>query len=196
MDDLDAVRSINDCCCEKNKQPYLLFCSNYITKAKGIVTAVKAFGLSGLTKEGIRLKVVGNCWDGLVNTMRLLAEEYECEDSVDFIPFQSDVKVLFANAKAFIQPSANEGLGRTTVEAMFFGCPVIACASGGSLEVVKDCENGYLFNTEEECAQLMRKICYDNQEQIVLRALDFAKAYFSVEGYGDRIMEVYNSVLK
>jgi glycosyltransferase involved in cell wall biosynthesis len=61
---------------------------------------------------------------------------------------------------------------------------------------VKDGETGYLFNTVEECADLMRKVCTTDQDDIILSAQEFAKQNLSIEKYGSRIMEVYNSVLE
>jgi hypothetical protein len=63
------------------------------------------------------------------------------------------------------------------------------------MDLVKDGETGYLFNTVEECAELMRKVCTTNQEDIVFRAQEFAKQNLSIEKFGSKIMEVYNSVL-
>ena len=197
----DAVRSINDCCYEKMKQPYLLFCSHWINKAKGAGKVVAAYGMSGLfnstdTHSVIRLKLVGSCEDEYKNELLTLAESYGCKEYVDFIPEQKDVKPFFAKAMAFINPSVNEGMGRTTAEAMFFGCPVIAHASGGTLDLIKDGKTGYLFNTVEECAELMKAVCATDQEEVILRAQEFVKQNFSVENYGKKVMEVYNSVLK
>ena len=95
-----------------------------------------------------------------------------------------------------INPSMNEGLGRTTAEAMFYRCLVIALASDGTLDLVKHGETGYLFNTVEECAELMKNVCTSNQEDVILRAQEFVKQNLSIENYGAKIMEVYNAVLK
>ena len=105
------------------------------------------------------------------------------------------MKAFFAQAKAYINPSVNEGMGRTTAEAMFYGCPVIAHASGGTLDLVRDGETGYLFNTVEECAELMRKVCIADQEEMILRAQEFARENLSIDNYGKKLLEVYNSVL-
>ena len=199
---LDAVRKKTECCYIKEKQPYLLFCSTWISEAKGASKVVSAFGKSGLfavssyTKLPIRLKMVGNCNEDYKKKILTLAESHCCAEYIDFVPVQEDVKPYFADAMAFIQPSLNEGLGRTTAEAMFYGCPVIAYASGGTLDLVKDGETGYLFNTVEECAELMRKVCTTDQEEVILRAQEFVKQNLSVENYGEKVMEVYNSVLK
>lgn len=197
----DAVRSVNDCCYEKEKQPYVLFCSHWVSEAKGASRIIAAYGKSGLfnqtnTQPVIRLKIVGDCEDNYKKKLLALAEFYNCTEFVDFIPVQKDIKPFFAKALAFVNPSINEGLGRTTAEAMFFGCPVIAHASGGTLDLVRNGENGYLFNTVEECAELMRNVCTTDQGEIILRAQKFAAENLSIERYGQKIIEVYNSVLK
>ena len=191
----DAVRSVHDCCYEKDKKPYILFCSNVLYDAKGVFDAIRAYAISGLGECGIRLKMIGNVSDDYAKQIKKYIAEYNCTDSVDLIPAQKDVKPYFAYAMAFINPSVNEGMGRTTAEAMFFGCPVIAHASGGTLDLVKHRETGYLFNTVEECAELMNQVCSMDQEEVILRAQDFARQNLSIEKYGSKIMEVYKTVL-
>ena len=141
------------------------------------------------------MKIVGNCSDNYKKELIALAGDYGCSKFIDFIPAQKDVKPYFANAMAYVNPSVDEGMGRTTAEAMFYGCPVIAHASGGTLDLIKDGETGYLFNTVDEMAELMKKVCTSDQEEVILRAQEFAKNNLSVEDYGEKIMEVYKTVL-
>ncbi len=55
----------------------------------------------------------------------------------------------FASADAFIFPSRTETLGLVLLEAMAAGCPVVAAASGGILDIVSDEINGYLFDPKD-----------------------------------------------
>lgn len=52
---------------------------------------------------------------------------------------------FYRNAKAFLNASVDEEFGIAPVEAMGHGVPVIAYASGGLRETVKDTKNGFLF---------------------------------------------------
>ena len=192
----DAVAKASDCCYYSDKKQYILFCSYHITRAKGAIVTVNAFGKSGLFKEGIRLVYMGNCKDEIRSEILSIAKNYECEDAVDFIPCQDDVKPYFSYAKAFVMASTNEGLGRVTAESMFYGCPVIAMDSGGTKDLITDRSTGYLFHSEEECAVLLREVCHTPQETLILQAQRFAVDSMSVEVYGPRILEVYDTVLK
>ena len=192
----NAIRKKSDACYIQEKEKYLLLSSYNLTDSKGARLAIKAFGLSGMSKVGYRLKLMGNCSDEYKEVLSKTASEYKVLDSVDFVACQKDVKPYFAKATAYIMASECEALGRVTAEAMFYGCPVIAHATGGTLDLVKDGETGYLFNTIEECALLIRKVCTDNQKPMIFRAQEFAINNLSQEVYGPKIMEVYRKVLK
>lgn len=192
----DAVAKASDICFNPDKEPYILFCSYHVTEAKGALITVNSFGKSGLQKEGIRLRYVGNCKDDIRSEILAAANKYDCADMVDFVPCQDDVKPFFSRAKAFIMASKNEGLGRVTAEAMFYGCPVIAMDSGGTKDLIMDKETGYLFHSEDECAALLQQVCHTSQESLILTAQRFAVESMSTEVYGPRIMEVYDSVMK
>lgn len=191
----DAARSRNETCYIETKEKYLLLSSYYLSDAKGARFAIQAFGTSGISKDGFRLKLMGNCREGYRTILEQTAREYDIFDFVDFVECQKDVKPYFAKATAYIMASECEALGRVTAEAMFYGCPVIAHATGGTLDLVQDGETGYLFKTVEECAQLIRNVCTESQESMIHRAQEFAVNNLSEEVYGPKIIEVYNQVL-
>ena len=191
----DAARSRNETCYIETKEKYLLLSSYYLSDAKGAKFAIQAFGTSGISKDGFRLKLMGHCREGYRTILEQTAREYDIFDIVDFVECQKDVKPYFAKATAYIMASECEALGRVTAEAMFYGCPVIAHATGGTLDLVQDGETGYLFKTVEECAQLIRNVCTESQESMIHRAQEFAVNNLSEEVYGPKIIEVYNQVL-
>ena len=192
---LNPIRKTEDICCNYHKEPYFLFCSYNLTEKKGARRAIQAFGLSKLFNEGMRLKLIGNCEPSYYESLVETAREYNCIDSIDFIPRQDDVKPFFSKATAFIMASEHEGMGRVTAEALFFGCPVIAKASGGSLDLIRDGVTGYLFETLEECASKMRQAYSSDTSFLISNGLSFAKENLTQEVYGPKILDIYHSVI-
>lgn len=191
----DAVRSIQETVLDVKKEKRIVFVSYYVTEAKGARLAVKAFGESRLQKEGFILQIIGNCSSEYQASLTETAKEYDCINDVVFFPLQLEVKPFLANAAALIMASRYEGMGRVTVEAMFYGCPVVAHASGGSLDLIVDGKTGLLFKSVQECAACLRKVCFDVPVAMIKSAQCFAKEELSEECYGSKIMEVYRAVL-
>lgn len=77
----------------------------------------------------------------------------------------------FASADAFIFPSRTETLGLVLLEAMAGGCPVVAAASGGILDIVTDGENGCLFDptVERGVVQATQRLMAAQGERDILR---------------------------
>ena len=192
----NAVRSINDTCYIASKERYILFASYYLTKEKGVLWAIRAFELSGLAADGYRLCLMGNIIDSVKDELMQTIRHCTCASAIELVPCQLDVKPYFAKASAYIMASEYEGLGRVTAEAMFYGCPVIARATGGTLDIVKDKETGYLFTTIEECALWIRYVCTTDQSEIIHKAQTYACENLSQEVYGNQIMQVYQKVLQ
>ncbi len=111
-----------------------------IARAKHIDVLVKA-----AVKHNFQLKVVGFGRD----------KEYLqsiANDNVEFVGEITDEQrdKLIAGAKAFLFASVDEEFGIAPVEAMGYGVPVIAYASGGLKETVKPGVNGYLYEELHE----------------------------------------------
>jgi len=192
----DAVRPQNDVVYVPHKDKYFLFACYFLSIAKGAPLTVRAFGMSGLHKKGYRLKMIGHSDSTIIDSLISIAQDYGCADYIDFVPFQKDVKPYFEHATAFIQASVYEGMGRTTAEAMFFGCPVLATSySGGTLDLVKDGKTGYLFDTVDKCAELMNNVAQYDQTSIVYNAQQFAIENLTPAVYGPKIKAVYEYVL-
>ena len=192
----DAVRSKNDTVFIPVKDKYLLFCSYHLTEEKGTRVAIIAFAKSGVWKNGFRLKLVGSCDINYRQSLYEMSIKYHVDNYVDFVPNQIDVKPWFSKATAFLMCSDFEGLGRVTAEAMFYGCPVIAHATGGTVDLVKNGETGWLYNSIEECALLITEVCKGKQEDIIHKAQDFVVNNLSEEGYSPKILNVYKTILK
>lgn len=191
----DAVRSRNDILYRKDKQKYFFFCAAQLSETKGASFAIEAFGLSHLAQKGYKLIMAGNLTNDYRLKLNTLIDEYNLKGSVSFVGYCEDIKQYMSLSTAFLMCSENEGLGRVTVEAMFYGCPVIARNTGGSLELIKDGENGYLFSDIDSCVDAMKKIVSNQDAELIKNAQYFAVNNFSEEEYGNKIMNIYLGII-
>jgi glycosyltransferase involved in cell wall biosynthesis len=121
--------------------------SSRLAKAKHIDVLIKASN-----KHGFKLKIIGSGRD----------EEYLrsiSSPNVEFLGGVTDEELrnTLAGAKGYLFASVSDEFGIAPVEAMGYGVPVIAFASGGLKETVKDGKNGYLY-TELNEGSLIEKI--------------------------------------
>lgn len=193
----DAVKHRNDTCYDIDKEKYILFCSKGVSKFKGIDYLVDAFGQSKLPKQGYKLFIIGYCDNKLKEELLSMAKKYDAEKNLHFhgVVYDSELKRIYSKATAFVQCSKIEGLGRVVIEAMFYGCPVIARNNGGSAEIITHNETGYLFNTKKELIAEMESIAKVQPNSITKKAQEFAIKSFAIEDYGDKLLNIYNKVL-
>lgn len=97
---------------------------------------------------------------------------------VHFLGHRDDVEVWFAAADIIVMPSKRESFGRTTVEAMAAGKPLVAARVGGLVEAVIDGETGILVppNDPQALAAALRRILGDNE--LLRRCGEAARARF------------------
>ena len=97
-------------------------------KSKGVDIAIKA-----LAGKNHKLVVIGR---GSHNEYTELAENLGV--NVDFKGFINQKEVVFSeldDVDIYLQPSFQEGLSRSTLEAMSRGCPVLTSSAGGFAEI-------------------------------------------------------------
>lgn len=118
-----------------------LFNSNNIelTIAGPFKKEYRDFLVDGVDKLGIQDKT---CFVGSINSLK---------DKIDIIN-EHDILVL---------PSKREGMPQTLLEAMALGKIVISSRNQGALEIIKQGQNGFLFNIGDP-EDLYKQLCYIN----------------------------------
>ena len=126
---------------EKNEREDFFLIASTLTPYKNIELAVRVFNANGR-----RLVVAGGGAD-----MRRLKEL--SKPNIEFLGFVDRSKLvdLMSKAYAFVFPG-EEDFGMAPVEAMGFGCPVIAFKKGGLLETVIDQETGVFFQENTQAS--------------------------------------------
>ncbi len=115
-----------------------------ITSVKGLDTMIEAFASVLPDHPHARLMIVG---EGAARPgLRTLAGELGISEAVIWTGFRQDIPRLLAAMDVFVQPSSNEGLSLSILEAMAAGKPVVITDVGGAQEVVSDRETGLLVS--------------------------------------------------
>src|SRR5262245_54931689 len=89
-----------------------------------------------------------------------LAEQVELR----LLPSEEERRALLAGCRMLVHPQSNEPFGYAPVEAMAAARPVIAIASGGPAETVRDGETGSLCTpTDDAVADAMARLLTDHE---------------------------------
>ncbi len=192
----DAVCPVSERTYCPDKQKYFVFLAGRIHPIKNPELAVEAFSRSNLAMKGYKLKLTGRCSENMRWKLSSLAGKYGSPAGVEFHDFTDDVKGLLSHAAGFIICSRHEGLGRVMIESMFYGCPVLAYNSGPAHDIIQDGQNGLLFETAEEAAQLLQRMAQDNMEDMIRVAGDLAVENYSEEKYAGQIAAIYQELLE
>jgi glycosyltransferase involved in cell wall biosynthesis len=145
---------------------YILFLGR-LTPEKRPDWAIRAF--QRIDGRGMRLVIAGgsSATDQYIRGLKAMAES--AEDKIVFTgPVYGSLKdELFANARAFVLPSALEGLPITLLEAMSHGRPCLVSEIPPHRGVIHHGENGFLHRADDfdhlcqGLAGLMRASSFD-----------------------------------
>lgn len=127
---------------------HLLFLG-FITEAKGIFDLIETINANKETwKDRVVLHIGGN---GKVEKLKELIAKYGLENTVIYEGWVSGDKKaeLLSQADGFILPSYTEGLPISILEAMSYGLPILSTPVGSIPEIIKDGENGFLFEPKD-----------------------------------------------
>lgn len=86
---------------------------------------------------------------------------------------------LYSSAEALVYPSKYEGFGLPILEAMFFGCPVIASNASSLPEVCGDAAITFSPNSSEELINCINKISGDSEfkKELIKKGYEREKSF-------------------
>jgi glycosyltransferase involved in cell wall biosynthesis len=142
----------------------------------------------------------GKALDGLEPVVRARAEELGIADRIHLMGFRYPGEPWMAALDLLVVTAVDEPLGRTLVEAMLLGTPVIAADSGGNPEAIRHKETGLLVRADSPDAFAEAAIALSRapamRASIVEEAKQDAAARFGVERHVTSITSIYSSLLQ
>ena len=164
---------------------------------KGIMTLLDFFEKN----HQLKLKVVGT--GPLKETMVKSIEERQMSN-VDILGFRSGEELykLIANAYFTIVPSEwYENNPLTVIESLASGTPVIGNNIGGIPEIISDGMTGYIYDYKvrgdfERCIEASMSLSEEAYGNMVKSCTETAYGLFDNDIHYERLLEVYNTVIK
>jgi glycosyltransferase involved in cell wall biosynthesis len=163
---------------------------------KSIETLLTAF--ARVRDERHHLVIVGDgpCKPALDRTARDLA----IAGRVSFVPTTSDVANWYRGIDVFVLPTLNESFSNSLMEAMACGCCVVASKVGGNVELVRDGENGLMFEAGNAAALHQRlEILLDDpalRRTLAAEARRTIDLAYTKEAAAGRLAALYETLLE
>ena len=174
--------------------PVVIGCVCALRPEKNVEILIDAFA----KVSGCRLIIVGS-GPSEANLKERVAR-LQLQDSVTFVPANSNIPEWLNEIDIFVLPSRTEALSNSLMEAMACGCAVIASDVGGNPELVGQEERGLLFR-EGDAADL-RKQLVRFIEDAELRGANaraaraFVEQTLTLTASVTRMTEIYTQFLK
>lgn len=125
---------------DKNKNPLLLI--------RGYIELIK-------TNPKVQLTILG---DGPFKSKILEIKKHNNLKNLKILGFIKDPIKYLIDSDLLICTSKSEGISRSVLEALFYGVPVMTSNVDGSREIIKNYENGFVFNNEKIFLSNFKKV--------------------------------------
>lgn len=174
------------------------FFGNLVKQKRPAVFLRAAARILETTNSPLAFLLFGADRNGAQAELTQLAESLGIKEHVYFMGFRSPIEPCMAGCDVIMAPGIGEGLGRSLVEAMIVGTPVVAADSGGHREVIENGKTGFLALADDpgSFAAAAGKILQDGSlaARIAGHAKDTASRNYSTSRHVSEITDVYRRI--
>ena len=167
-----------------------------LSEQKGMEYYIKSIPLVIKKHSNIFFLIIGSGEDE--EKLKELVHQLKIDEFVYFTGYRSDIQNLMSQLDLIVLSSLWEGLPLTPIEAFSVGKTIIATAVDGTVEVVKNENNGLLIEPQN-VEKIAEKIDYIYENETLRKEFE-KEAYktyieeFSFEVYGERIIDYYKKL--
>ena len=172
-----------------------------ITPGKGQMDAIKA--VEELQKRGhqnLKLIIIGGIGDDKYNSEIHDYVDHKRIDNIDFVEFTKDLKAIRSQCDIGLTCSKAEALGRVTIENMLSSMLVIGADTAGTLEIIRDGENGYIYKQDSyvDLADTIEQVIDNPNQSNKVIGLGYKDALnrFAYDEYAKKIECIYRGICK
>jgi glycosyltransferase involved in cell wall biosynthesis len=174
--------------------PYLLFVGSR-GGYKNFDTLLRAFGQHPRLNSALKLVTIGGAPFSPEEIN--LASKFGITDRLVRLTADDEkLASLYAHAAAFIYPSLYEGFGIPLLEAMYYGCPIIASNASCFPEIAGTAAMYFRPDSAEDLADKIQLVLQDEDKRnAMVSAGREREAEFSWDRSARETLELYSSVL-
>lgn len=173
-----------------NKEEFIMIYVAELNKNKNQIMIIEAMRKIVEKNNKIKMLLVGK--GELSLYYKEIIKKYQLEDNIFLLGYRKDIPQLLKIAHLYIATSKREGLPVNIVESLLAKVPVIATNTRGHRELVKQGENGYLVEIDDE-QELKQKI-EDIIENYANRQYRFDVNRYCIENVIKQMIEIYKEV--
>lgn len=184
--------TINDETIPKND--YVIGVPGTLRPAKGHSFFLNAVAPILKTAKDIKVFITGVGHPRFVESLEKQVKKLGITGQIFFLGTVTDMPAFYDECDIIIIPSASESFGRTVVEAMASGKPIIATSVGGIVEIVDDGLTGMLveYGNEKELNDTIISLLEDQKKRNTLahNARIQAERLYTERVYQERLIKV------
>jgi L-malate glycosyltransferase len=184
---------INDC---KSGKEFTIAVVGNIIKPKNQEFALKIFKELYQENKKLQLKFYGSYSGDYYIKMMKYIKKHNLNDVVCFVGYVSNDKI-YNEIDLLLSCSENEAFGRTIIEAMSNGIPVLSKNIGGPSEILNKIKGLTLYDSFEEAIFKLNKLITDSKfyNESSLKGYNLAKTNFSKQSYLNNMDEIFKNTL-
>jgi glycosyltransferase involved in cell wall biosynthesis len=142
--------------------------------------------------------VVGEGPPDYVQLVKNRVQEHGLKMNFHFVGSRNDIPKILAGVDLLVIAADEEPFGRTVIEAMAAGVPVVSTKCGGPEEIILDGITGLLVSTDNpiEAANAIERILNDPEfaSNLIKAGKDRLNNLFTLRAYTDNVQSVLESV--
>lgn len=170
-----------------------------VTPRKGHMLLAEAATLVRHANRNVAFLAVGGGHHEYVKMIKSRVEQLGINDCFHFLDWRSDIPDILRASDVLVVASDQEPFGRTVVEAMATGLPVVATRSGGPEEIIVDGETGLLVPLHDPRAMADAVGAVVRDPDLARRMGQAgrrrAQAFFGLDAYANAAQNVLRQVV-